>query len=370
MNVSIAERAFPGGVVGVIKNGRTVFLESFGKATYDSSASPISIETVFDLASVTKPLTAGLLVMKLYEENRIRLSDTLGQFLPQANAGSKGKITIRQLLTHSSGLVAFRRYHDTLNTTEKVLNAIYQDSLFRNPGDTTIYSDINFVLLGKIVEKIYGKNLSDCFDEQIARPMKLNRIGFHAGALNQFAGVVIAPVEKDTLWKMSFERPLVHDPTSAKLSGISANAGLFGDVKSVLSICTMLLDEGIATVYDSLEKKVKKVKIFEPTTVKRFTTRDTVLGERALGFDMKSNNEKTSAGRYMTLKTFGHLGYTGTSFWIDPIKKVAIVLLTNRVYPNSLNNAIRGVRRKVSDAAMKALEKNPKEQFETTEVHP
>ncbi len=341
---SIQTKAFPSATLLVWQDGKVLLHESFGRLTYEPSARKTDTLTLYDLASLTKPLVVTLSLMKFHSERKIRLEDSLKTFLPQTANGGKENLTLKDLLLHQSGLIAFRRYYDCCSTETQVLTRIYSDTLIRRIGDTTIYSDLNFVLLGKVVEAISGKRLNEHFAETFATPFGLKNLMFVPPDSLSYR---IAPTEVDTHWKFSFPRPKVHDPTAAMLGGISGNAGLFGNASDMLRLLLPLLNGG---TLDSL-------RFFTPETIRLFTTRDPKHKLRALGWDMRTNSEKTSTGKYFSMNTFGHTGFTGTSLWIDPERNLCVILLTNRVYPTSANRQILSVRRALHDAIIEDLER-------------
>jgi len=341
---SIQSKAFPSATLLVWKDGKVLFHESFGRLTYEPSARKTDTLTLYDLASLTKPLAVTLSLMKFHSEGKIRLDDSLKTFLPQTANGGKENLTLKDLLLHQSGLIAFRRYYDCCSTETQVLTRIYNDTLIRRIGDTTIYSDLNFVLLGKVVEAISGKRLDQHFAETFATPLGLKNLMF---VPPDSLASRIAPTEVDTHWKFSFPRPKVHDPTAAMLAGISGNAGLFGNASDILRLLLPLLN---GSTQDSLH-------FFTLETIRLFTTRDPKHKLRALGWDMRTNSEKTSTGKYFSMNTFGHTGFTGTSIWIDPERNLCVIFLTNRVYPTSTNRQILSVRRALHDAIIEDLER-------------
>lgn len=343
VEASIRNGAFPSATLLIWKDGKVFLHESFGRLTYASSSRNTDTLTLYDLASLTKPLAVTLSLMKFHSEGKIRLNDSLKQFLPQTANGGKENLTLKDLLLHQSGLIAFRRYYDCCSTETQVLSRIYNDTLIRRIGDTTIYSDLNFVLLGKVVEAISGKRLNEHFAETFAQPLGLTNLMFNPPDSLSYR---IAPTEVDTHWKFSFPRPRVHDPTAAMLGGISGNAGLFGNAGDILHLVLPLLNGG----------KLDSLHFFTPETIARFTTRDSKHKMRALGWDMRTNSEKTSTGKYFSMNTFGHTGFTGTSLWIDPSRKLCVIFLTNRVYPTSSNRQILSVRRALHDAIIEDLE--------------
>ncbi|MCS6988625.1 MAG: serine hydrolase [Chloroherpetonaceae bacterium] len=339
---AIKQKAFPSATVLVWKDGKTLLHESFGRLTYEPNSRKTDTLTLYDLASLTKPLVVTLSLMKFHSEGKIRLDDSLKTFLPETANGGKERLTLKDLLLHQSGLVAFRRYYDCCSTETQVLTRIYADTLIRRAGDTTIYSDLNFVLLGKVVEAISGKRLDEHFSETFCEPLGLKNLTFNPPDSLAYR---IAPTEADENWKFARKRPRVHDPTAAMLGGVSGNAGLFGNASDILRLLLPLLNGG---AIDSL-------RFFSPETITLFTTRDPKLKLRALGWDMRTNGEKTSTGKYFSMETFGHTGFTGTSVWIDKRRNLCVIFLTNRVYPTSENRQILAVRRALHDAVMEDL---------------
>ncbi|MFN3385863.1 MAG: serine hydrolase domain-containing protein [Candidatus Thermochlorobacter sp.] len=340
---AIKDSAFPSAVVAVMQNDRLVFHEAFGHLTYDTLSARTDTNTIYDLASVTKVLATTLSVMRLYDDGQLSLTDPVAKFIPEFANRGKEQILLRNLLIHDSGLIAFRRYSQFCPNADSALKHIFNDTLIRRTGDSTIYSDLNFILLGEIVRRITHKRLDEYFYETFARPLGLQNTFFNPPDSVLYR---IAPTEVDCTWKLPFKRPLVHDPTSALFGGVAGHAGLFSTASDILTIMKMLMHGG------SLYGKT----FLKPETVQRFTTRDSVHRVRALGWDVRDAGEKASTGKYFSMQSYGHLGFTGTSVWVDPTRTLCVVFLTNRVYPTSANNKIRAVRRQLHDAVIESLE--------------
>jgi CubicO group peptidase (beta-lactamase class C family) len=344
VETSVRNGAFPSATLLVWKDGNVLLHESFGRLTYEHTSRKTDTLTLYDLASLTKPLAVTLSLMKFHSEGKIRLNDSLKTFLPKTANGGKENLTLGDLLLHQSGLIAFRRYYDCCSTEAEVVSRIYSDTLMRPIGDTTIYSDLNFVLLGKAIEAISGKRLNEYFDETFAQPLGLKNLMFMPPDSLSYR---IAPTEPDTHWKFSIARPKVHDPTAAMLRGVSGNAGLFGNASDILRLLLPLLNNG----------RLDSLQFFSSATLQLFTSRDPKHKLRALGWDMRTNSEKTSTGKYFSMNTFGHTGFTGTSLWIDPSRNLCVIFLTNRVYPTASNRQILSVRRALHDAIIDDLER-------------
>lgn len=342
---AIADSAFPSAVVGVLQGNKVVFHNAYGRLTYEESSPKTTLNTIYDLASLTKALATTLSLMKLYEEGKFRLTDKASRYLPELKGYGKEQITIRHLLLHTAGFVPFRPFIRTCFFPKDVMQSIYHDSLRYTPGTKTIYSDIDFILLGELVKRISARPLDEYFHENFVKPLGLRATFFLPPDSLRYR---IAPTEHDTTWSLPRARPLVHDPNAALLGGVAGHAGLFSTSGDILRLMSMVMNGG----------KFNGKDILQPEIVWLFTKRDTVLRKRALGWDMKSPGGRSSAGRYFSLFTFGHLGFTGTSVWVDPTRSLCVVFLTNRVYPNALNKQIRRVRSVLHDAVIQSLEPN------------
>nr|WP_169304734.1 serine hydrolase domain-containing protein [Chloroherpeton thalassium] len=345
IEAAIADGAFPSAVVGVLRENKILFHKAYGKLTYEKNSPKTTLSTIYDLASLTKALATTLSLMKLYEEGQFRLTDKVSRYLPELKGNHKEEITIRNLLLHNAGFVPFRPFIRTCFSPDDVMRAIYQDSLCYPTGTKTIYSDIDFILLGELVHRLSGKPLDEYFHENFAKPLGLESTFFLPPDSLRYR---IAPTEIDTTWHLPRARPLVHDPNAALLGGVAGHAGLFSTSGDILRLMSMVMNGG----------KFNGKEILKPEIVWLFTKRDTVLRQRALGWDMKSPGAHSSAGKYFSLATFGHLGFTGTSVWVDPARSLCVVFLTNRVYPSASNKRIRAIRPKLHDAVIESIEPN------------
>ncbi len=344
---AILDHAFASASLAIVKDSGVIYHNAYGKFTYDENATKTSLNTLYDVASLTKALATTLSLMKLYEKGLFKLSDPVSKYFPSFSKHEKSGITIRQLMLHQSGLVPFRAYRTFCQTKTDLLQAIFADTCMTIPGTKTIYSDLNFILLGELVDTLSGKPLDVFFSDEIAKPLNLKTIFF-----NPADSVLkrIAPTEHDETWPFKRKRPLVHDPNAALMGGVAGHAGLFSTSRDIATLIIMLLNDG------AIDDKL----FLKPETIALFTARDPKLKKRALGWDLKSYGGKSSAGKYLSLKSFGHLGFTGTSIWIDTQRRLGIVFLTNRVYPSSTNKKIRRIRRELHSAIIECLETNPK----------
>ncbi len=341
---SIHDSAFPSACLGVIWKGKIVTQEAFGTMTYSSNSLKTTTESVYDMASLTKVLATTTCFMKLYDEGKIKLEDSVTKYIPEFAANGKQNVRIANLLLHNSGLAAFRPYDQQVQGADAAMQALYNEKLVYKTGDSMIYSDLGFITLGEIVRRITGKTLDAYFAENVARPLGLASMGFNP------KGEILSrcvPTEDDKLWKQAFTRPLVHDPRSALLGGVAGHAGLFGSVGDVSQLLK-------AIYFPDNFPESGKAPFIRPETVKLFTTKQGKLSTRAIGWDTKGEG-KSSCGEGFAAVSFGHTGYTGTSVWCDPTKELCVVFLTNRVHPTSENIKIRAVRPAVHDAVLRDI---------------
>ncbi|MCS6807458.1 MAG: DUF1343 domain-containing protein [Bacteroidota bacterium] len=341
---AIADQAFPGASVGIWYRGRVIMRESFGTMSYAQDSPKTPHDAIYDMASLTKVFATTMCIMKLYDEGRINLEDSVVQYIPEFAAHGKAHIRIKNLLLHNSGLAAFRPYDLRVKGAEEAMKALYTEKLVYPTGDSTVYSDLGFILLGEIIRRITGKALDVYFAEVIARPLGLASTVFNPDSVLRRR---VMPTEHDTTWKQDFARPLVHDPRAALLHGVAGHAGLFSSLDDVLRMMQVLIEP---------EKVVVQGKpLIMPQTVRLFTTRANAKSSRALGWDTKAH-EQCSCGNLFSPLSFGHTGFTGTSVWYDPERKLGVVFLSNRVHPSSQNIKIRAVRPLLHDTIVKALE--------------
>jgi len=326
---AISDTVFPGATLAVLYKGKVVFHRAFGRMTYSPKSASVDTTTLYDLASLTKAVVTTSIVMQLVERDSLSLQAPVATYFPDFAKNGKGKVTIEQLLNHTSGLRAHTYFSKYCTTPEQLFNAIAADSLLSAPGTTTLYSDLGFMLLGKIVETITGKSLASNFHERFAEPLGMRSTMFTPPTSLLWR---IAPVEKDTLWPFSRERPQVHDQNAALLGGIAGHAGLYGTTGDLVLMTTMLMNDG----------NCKGRVYVRPATLRTFLSLRN--SPRALGWDLRSPGGHSSAGDFFSNSSYGHLGFTGTSIWIDPEKKLAVILLSNRVYPTSDNIKIRKFR--------------------------
>jgi CubicO group peptidase (beta-lactamase class C family) len=340
---AIRERAFPGAAYGILLNGEVVALDSAGRFTYDADAPEVSPSTVFDLASLTKVIVTTAIAMRLYDRGLLLLDTRLGEVLPgfvigMSPGSGKERVTIRSLLAHSSGLPAYVRLFEQHRSPDAMLRAALHLPLQAPPGTRAEYSDIGFILRGKALEVVSGESLSSFFEREVAAPLGLKTARFCPPSDWRSR---IPPTEDDKTFRRRIIQGEVQDENCYALGGAAGHAGLFANAIDVLRFAACILAGGRTSSGQQL---------FQPETIKLFATRQTEPAgtTRALGWDTPT--APSSSGKFFSPESIGHLGYAGTSLWIDPVRKLAVVLLTNRTWPDRANDAIRQVRPAFHDA--------------------
>jgi uncharacterized protein YbbC (DUF1343 family) len=329
VNEAIAAKQAPGAVVMAGRGSQVGYRQAFGNRAVEPGVEPMTLDTIFDLASVTKVVATTTSVMILVEEGRVRLNDRVAAFIPGFERYGKGEITVRHLLTHVSGLRPDLDMALEFASYEEAIARAIEEIPTSAPGERLVYSDINFFLLGEIVHKASGKTLDEFCRTRIFEPLGMRETMFKPPA-----SLVprIAPTEKCTQYGWPCDQPggamlrgVVHDPTARRMMGVAGHAGLFSTAADLSIFCRMLLNGG----------SHNGVRILSPMTVAKMTSPVPLPGgqARGLGWDMDSSYS-SNRGELLPLGSFGHTGFTGTSLWIDPLTKAWVVFLSNRVHPD------------------------------------
>lgn len=337
----IRDSVFPGAQLVVLKDGCLAYRQHYGRQTYDDASPLVTDSTIFDLASLTKVTATTPAVMKLYEEGRLDLGDSVWKFLPEFAVGEKKNVTIRHLLLHRSGLPPFRKLWELASSPSAALDSALATPLVARPGDTTIYSDLGMMALGRIIEKVTQRPLARYVDESFFQPLGMRRTTYNpAPGLREDA----APTEFDKTWRHRLIKGTVHDENAAALGGISGHAGLFSTASDLSLYVRMLMNGGFSS----------GVRYLAPSTIHAFVAEQVNGSDRWLGWDRKSP-QGSSAGTLFSERSYGHTGFTGTSIWVDPVRRLAVILLTNRVYPTREHAGLQRVRPLVYDAVVRAV---------------
>lgn len=376
---AIDKGATPGCVVLVAKDGRIAYHKAFGHLTYESTE-PTTVETVYDMASVTKVCATTVSIMKLYEQGKIALDEKLGTYIPWVQGTNKENLTLRNILLHQAGLVAFIPfYKETLQPdglpslqyysdhysdsfSLKVAEGIFMQTAWRDtiykrilqsplgPTGKYVYSDNDFIFLGLIVEAVSGKPLEVFVQEQFYKPLSMGNTGFKP--LQRFAASRIAPTEKETFFRMQLLRGDVHDPGAAMFGGVAGHAGLYSTAYDMAVIMQLLLNGG----------ELNGQRLLQKSTIDYFNTYHS-SSRRGLGFDKPEKDNATRSDPYpcksASPRTFGHTGFTGTCVWADPANGLVYVFLSNRVHPAGGDNRKllnMSIRPRIHEAIYRALE--------------
>jgi len=353
MRQGVAEGVFPGGVLHVRANGRDLFHEAYGQADIFSGQT-MTPDTVFDLASLTKPLATAPAVLMLVQEGRLGLRDRIGDLLPDFNNTDKGAVTLAQLLTHTAGFPAYREYFLTLaalsgeERSSALRRLLAAEPLEYAPGTDQLYSDLGYMALKYVVEAVAGKPLDHFVQEAIFSPLGVDDLFFidlnDPAARAVLMGRRLFAATEDCPRRRRLLKGMVHDDNAYEAGGIGGQAGLFGTSAAVARLLNALLEiYGGRMMTGPLSREMVSLLLTVRPGAKR-----------TFGFDTP-DRDNSSAGRMFSGTTVGHLGFTGVSMWLDVAYGIMVLLFTNRVHPDRNNNAIKMFRPLLHDAVMKAV---------------
>ncbi len=425
VNADIADKKLPGAVVIVGHKGKIVYRKAFGNRSLVPTVEKMTVDTIFDVASLTKPVATATSIMILVERGKLRLSDTVGKYIPDIDDPEAKKATIQQLLTHTSGYRPDFDLGEKWTGRDGMLAALKKEKLRNPPGTRFVYSDIGFIVLGEIADRL-GKDLScdtllpvpqslQC-DQLLStkvlfQPLGTTDSGFRRWAWSQSVAIHdsqiavlkrIAPTEnirgQNSYLGAAFEgnakdgdailRGQVHDPTSYRMGGVAGHAGLFSTADDLARYCQMLLNGGVApssppyeggvaaasadgVVLSSAKRPAKAGtpnRILSAQTVAKMTAPYVVSEDgatRGLGWDMNTSFS-SNRGELFPLGSFGHTGFTGTSIWIDRVSQTFVVFMSNRVHPDGKGD-VTSLRAKVATVAASAVEDTPVELYRLAE---
>jgi serine-type D-Ala-D-Ala carboxypeptidase len=342
---AIAARSFPACSLAVTFHGELVAHKALGHFTYDFSSPEVTTASLFDLASLTKVVATTPMAMILYERGLLDLEAPVSAIVPEfANdAPPRRAVTLRMLLAHSSGLPAYERLFLRAQSRDAMLHAAFTTELAAAPGARAEYSDIGFIILGVVLERLADESLDAFCQREIFGPLGMTHTTFNPAPVLKNS---IAPTADDRTFRHRVIQGEVQDENASVLGGIAPHAGLFSTAEDLAIFAHAMLNGGYP--------------ILRPSTVELFSRRESAPAgtSRALGWDTPSSPLPSQSGKYFSPHSFGHLGYTGTSLWIDPESQLSITLLTNRTWPDCQNQAIKQVRPAFHDAAIEALGKN------------
>lgn len=333
---AIEKKKIPGAVVLVISQGKTVYKKAFGNKALEPAVEPMTTDTIFDLASLTKPIATGTSIFKLVEKGKLRLSDKVKTHLPELTNANWETITLEHLLTHTSGLPAGNGLGDYKDGMANAIKRINELKLAAPPGERFTYSDIGFILLGEIVERTSGKSLDLFSRDEIFLPLGMKETGYNPP---ETLKARIAPTQKE---KDGILRGTVHDPRARLLKGVAGHAGLFSSADDLALYASMIL-------------KPDNEKGLSAASIRTMTqARAVPNGWRTFGWDCDTAFSSNRGELFPRGSTFGHTGFTGTSIWFDPASETAVIFLSNRVHPDGKGDATP-VRNKVATIVASAI---------------
>jgi beta-N-acetylhexosaminidase len=344
---AVADRAFPGATLAVGFRGK-LSVHAFGKQKYDAKSPTVNADTMYDIASLTKVVVTTTLVEKLVEgdfPSPLNLDAPIERYLPEWSGGPqpewRHKVTVRNLMTHTSGLPPFKEYWRTSTSKRETLARIFAEPLEYEPGTKVVYSDLGIILMAEIIQRLTGKPLDVLANENIFGPLGMKHSMYNPP---KAIWPEIAPTEFDSQLRHRMLQGEVHDENAFAIGGVSGHAGVFSTAGDLAVVCQMLLNGGVYA-----HQRILKRAIIAEFTVPQSLAQNT----RTLGWVVPT--EGGSSGHYFSPHSYGHTGFTGTTTWIDPDRQLFVVLLTNRVHPTRENHKIAEVRPAVHDAVMKAL---------------
>jgi len=339
---AIDQRAFPGATVAIAHQGKLIAHKGLGHFTYEAASPAVAAETVYDLASVTKVIATTTACMILYERGVLKLEQPIAELLPefagQQDAARRRQVTLRMLLAHSSGLPAYVKLFQPAHNTDELLHQALRVPLTAAPGTRAEYSDIGFILLGEVLQRLSGEVLDQFCRREIFTKLNLTQTTFNPPADQKH---MIPPTEDDRTFRHRLIQGEVNDENASVMGGVAGHAGCFSTAFDVSVFAQCMLQGGSPLV--------------KRETLEIFTRRqDSAPGSsRALGWDTPS--QPSQSGKYFSSRSYGHLGYTGTSLWIDPDRQLSVTLLTNRTWPDRGSQSIKQFRPAFHDAVIKAL---------------
>ncbi|MEA5428367.1 glycoside hydrolase family 3 N-terminal domain-containing protein [Arcicella lustrica] len=380
---SISQKVFPGCQVLVARKGKIILNKNYGQLAYELTSPPVTNQTVYDLASVTKVSATLQAVMYLYDQKKIALDEKIVTYLPELRGTNKENMTIRDVLWHQAGLVAYipfwektriplgwkKEYYSDTQSLEYPLEVAegmfaktaIRDSVWKwvikspliNKRDkdgsfSYVYSDLGLMIMQHLVERMLGQSLDVFTNSYLYEPLGMKTTGFNP--LKKIEKAKIAPTENDRLFRGKELQGTVQDQTAAMLGGVSGHAGLFSSASDLVKLFEMNLEKG----------SIHQLKFFSEETINAFTNSVSSKSDRALGWDkLPADGESNYISASVSPSSYGHSGYTGTLVWVDPEKELVFIFLSNRVHPSASNNKINAlkIRRKVMDVVYKSIEK-------------
>jgi CubicO group peptidase (beta-lactamase class C family) len=342
INLAIANHKCPGGVLW-LEHDDVAYHKAYGNRALVPAVEPMTEDTVFDLASLTKVVAATPAIMVLIERGEVKLDAPVQTYISEFTGGGKELVTVRELLTHTSGLPPDIETKTDWHGWDTAIQKACAEKLFAPPGTVYKYSDINFFMLGEIVQRVSRMPLQDFVQREIYKPLKMRDTGF----LPLQRGISLSRIAPTEVVNGKPWRGIVHDPTARHMGGVAGHAGLFTTASDLARYARMLVNLG----------ELDGVRIFKPETVKLMTSMQMPAGMtmlHGLGWDIDSPYAGPR-GKLFPLGSYGHTGWTGTSLWIDPFSKTFVIFLSNRNHPTEAGSVI-ALRHQLGTLAAEAIE--------------
>jgi CubicO group peptidase (beta-lactamase class C family) len=322
---SLSEKHFPGGVLWV-EHGTNAYHKAFGKRALVPQPELMTEDTIFDVASLTKVLATAPCLMRLWEQGKVKLDAPVVQYVPEFQAHGKSNITLRHLLTHTSGLLPGLSRNPDWSGYDKAIALACAQIPTDPPGRLFRYSDINFIVLGEVIQRVSGRPLNEFAAEEIFQPLKMVDTGYLPPASKLSRIAPTERIENEVL------RGKVHDPTAQRMGGVAGHAGVFATAADVARFLRMFLNEG----------ELDGVRVFKPDTIRLMTSVQSPVGvdaRRGLGWDIDSDYSRPR-GNIFPIGSYGHTGFTGVCLWVDPYSRTFWMFFANRVHPDRSGNVL------------------------------
>ncbi|ABF41617.1 beta-lactamase [Candidatus Koribacter versatilis Ellin345] len=338
LRAGIGEHVMPGATIAVTHGGRMMAWEAFGRFTYDPESPLVRRETIFDLASVTKAVATTTIAAILHERGQLNLNQKVHEHFREFRDGGKSDVTIAMLLSHSSGLPSYEKLFQRCRSREDLLGSAAAAPLAYPPGARSEYSDLAFILLGEILTRIAGEDLDGFAAREIFAPLGMTTAEYCPAPEGRQE---IPPAQDDREFRHRTIQGEIDDENASVMGGVAGHAGLFANAYDLALFAECMLRGGAP--------------ILKPETVQLFTNRRAAPYGTSFSLGWDTPSQPSQSGTKLSARAFGHLGFTGTSLWIDPVKQLSITLLTNRTWPHRQSQAIKQLRPAVHDAIVEAI---------------
>ena len=336
INRAIQDSVFPGAVLCFGTSKNVSFIHSYGKYDYSPRSSAVTTDCIYDLASLTKVIATTSSIMRLIEKGLLNLNDPVSDHIPNFEANNKNQISVKNLLVHNSGLSPGRPLYSCCETKDIALDSLFNLKLQYRTGEKTVYSDLGFIMLGLLVEKISHQSLDVYVNQILNKEMKMEETTFNPS--NTIWHRII-PTDPEINMRLTKTPGMVRNIITRTFNGVAGHAGLFSSASDLAIFATMYLNHG----------ESNGEKIFSKSTIDSFSKKQLLNSTRALGWDTGNGNQKNKIANLFSDDAFGHTGFTGTSIWIDPTIDLYIILLTNRTYDMTNRSRINDFRPLIHD---------------------